>query len=256
MSAISSEAVADRVDRMAANLEASLSEMSRRMAASTEETKRLMAECSAETDRKLAANLAETRRLMAESSAETDRKLAAISAEADRRMAAHEASVAADNAELRRAVKEMTTEVGNHGNRLGQLMELVIIPGVRLQINALGHKFKHTDANKKVKVDGKILTELDVFLHNGTEAMVVEVKAVLTVKEVNEHVKRLKVLRQCEGRVTNINIKNKTLYGTVAALVIDAEAKKLALSKGLYVAEIMEYTDKLKIDSPKRMGRY
>ena len=201
-----------------------------------------LAASSAETDRKLAESLAETRHLMAASSAETDRKIAAS-----------EASIAASIAAIEHSVKNMTREFGSFGNRLGQLTELVVVPGIRLKMNALGHSFQYIAANKKVKAGGKIVAEVDVFLHNGAEAMAVEVKTMLFEEDVNEHVKRLKTLRRCEERM---NIKNKALYGAVVGLVVDPDAREIALSKGLYVVEIEEDLDSLAVECPRRKGRW
>ncbi|MDR0330188.1 MAG: hypothetical protein LBH93_00550 [Chitinispirillales bacterium] len=150
-------------------------------------------------------------------------------------------------------LKELRKESGGLGHKLGQLTELVVVPGIRPKMNSFGHKFRFISANKKVKAGGKVVAEMDAFLHNGVEAMAVEVKTTLTPEDVNKHVSRLKTLRKHEAAA---GLENKALYGAVVGLVVEKHARKLALEKGLYVVEIMDCPESLEVERPKRCGRW
>jgi hypothetical protein len=155
--------------------------------------------------------------------------------------------------DLAESQNELRKESGGLGHKLGQLTELVVVPGIRPKMNALGHNFRYIFANKRVKAGGKVVAEVDAFLHNGAEAMAVEVKTTLTAERVRAHVARLKTLREHESAV---GIQNKTLYGAVVGLIVEKHARALALKEGLYVVEIMDCPESLEVECPKQCGRW
>jgi hypothetical protein len=156
-------------------------------------------------------------------------------------------------ADLKRMLKEQQKESGGLGHKLGQLTELVVVPGIRPKMNALGHNFRYISANRKIKANGKVVAEIDAFLHNGVEAMAAEVKTTLTPEDVAKHVTRLKTLRKYESVA---GIQNKALYGAVVGLVVENHARKLALKEGLYVVEIMDCPESLEVECPERRRRW
>jgi hypothetical protein len=156
--------------------------------------------------------------------------------------------------ELSLTAKEVLSGFSSIGRRFGEIVELVVIPGLRRAINKSGHDFKRSTANKKfyyVGGDGQKweFTEVDLFLSNGTEAMAVEVKATLTAGYVNKQLLRLKRLRDFEKEA---KLQGKKLYGAVVGVYVDDDARKLALKNGLYVIDILEEEKKLNVEKPER----
>jgi len=246
--------------------------MSESMAASHAEAERIMAESRAEAERIMAESRAETKRSLAESEkriadyrAETDRiiaesekRIADYRAETERIIAKTRAEVAASDAKtderinrMSEKVEEVSAGIGTMGRKFGDLVEMVVIPGIRKEMNGYGHDFRRSYADKVIKSRKQQIAEVDLFLYNGTEAMAVEIKAGLTVDDVRKHVKRLRTLRKYEAES---NVIDKKLYGAMAGVYVEDNARELALKNGLYVLEILEEEKKLKTDAPKRCG--
>ena len=152
-------------------------------------------------------------------------------------------------AESQKIIEKLSDNVGNVGNRLGDIVELIVIPGVRKEINKLGHKFKRSYPNKKINGRKEQIAEIDLLLTNGTEAMVVEIKSSLSTNYVDAFLTKLKKLRKFE---VEANLQGKKLYGAMVGVYVDERARKLALKNGLYVIEILEEEKKLKTDKPTK----
>ena len=166
--------------------------------------------------------------------------------------------------ELIKQVKKMSKEVEDYVNssrndfsrinkRLGHLIEFIVAPGIRQDMEEFGHKFRYATANKVFRgiKDGRKsdLAEVDLFLSNGTKAMAVEVKTTLTLGWVKEHIDQLDTLRTFEKYT---KIQGKELLGAVAGVFINDDAREYAKKRGLYVIEILEDRKRLKIDKPSK----
>jgi len=242
-----------------------------------DELKAIVAETSktmAENHAKMEANHAKTEAAMAkshakmeaayakwaESHAKTEASIQELSAE-NRLLSAENRLLSAENrllsAEVREtsaAVRELNDTVGGMGGHLGEVIEFIVVPKIRPAINALGnHTFKEIVSKKIVSTvinDRKRkLTEMDVFLYSGTEAMAVEIKTCLQITDVDKHLERLQKLRDHEA---DAEIKGKTLFGAVVGAIVHDPIRAYALKKGLYVIEIREEENKLDIDKPDK----
>jgi hypothetical protein len=137
--------------------------------------------------------------------------------------------------------------IGYFGNSIGNIVELVLIPGIKKKMNDLGHNFNALSARKQFYgKDGKTYAEVDLLLENGEEVMVVEVKTQLSVKEVERQIKRLELLRKNESG----SLKGKIIYSAVAGLQIDKDAREKALGLGMYVVEMVEDTKSVNVIKP------
>lgn len=147
-------------------------------------------------------------------------------------------------------------QLGYFGRSLGEVSELLVVPGLCKKMNALGHGFTRMGPNKIYsRENGKTLTEVDLMLDNSEEAMAVEIKTDLSVKWVSKHLNRLELLRKNE----NVSgVKGKVLYGAVAGITIDEDARDLALEKGMYVVQLMDDDEKLEVMAPEEVhvGRW
>jgi len=151
---------------------------------------------------------------------------------------------------MREAYEQVNKQIGYLGRSLGEVVELMLVPGICGKMNAFGHDFTRIGPNKIInKVNKKTLTEIDLLLDNNDEAMAVEIKTDLSVKWVNRHLERLSLLRKHEA-ITGM--RGKTLYAAVAGISIDEDARDLALEKGMYVIDLIEDEDRLEVTAPKK----
>ena len=163
-----------------------------------------------------------------------------------------------DIKDLSEQVKKVTEEVsttGDLGRRFGEIVEFLVIPGLRRAINATHkHDFKRSVANKifhYIRRDGrqKRIAEIDLLLTNGSEMMAVEIKATLRRDNVSNHLERLKKMRKFAKET---GLENKRLYGAVVGIYIDDDACEFALKNGLYLINVLEEEEKLNVISPKK----
>ncbi|MDR2592165.1 MAG: hypothetical protein LBC59_05095 [Chitinispirillales bacterium] len=184
----------------------------------------------------LATSMAEMSKKMAETEAELSRKLADSNA------------IIAETSKRREEDREALDKwVGYFGNSIGNIVEMVLIPGIKKKINDFGHSFNSLSPRKQFyHANGKTYAEVDLFLENGEEVMVVEVKTQLSVKEVERQLKRLELLRKNEAG----SLKGKIIYSAVAGLQIEEDAQEMALGLGMYVVEMVEDTKSVNVIKP------
>ncbi|MDR1829187.1 MAG: hypothetical protein LBQ76_00280 [Candidatus Fibromonas sp.] len=157
---------------------------------------------------------------------------------------------------IEKRFKRLDEQLGYYGRSLGDVVELILVPGICEKMNACGHNFTKIGPNKILDRENKrTLTEIDLLLENGEESMAVEIKTDLSVKWVNKHLERLKLLRKHEN-ITGL--RGKTLYGAAAGISIDSEARDLALENGMYVIRMIEDEERLEVFVPPRgyIGRW
>jgi hypothetical protein len=243
-------------------------ETERSIAESRAETKRILAESQAETGRILADGRIETERILADGRIETERILAESRAKAEQSRRETERIVAESRTETERILAEsraetertmndlskkvarMADRVGGLGNRLGEIIELIVIPGVKEKMNALNYNFTMVTTRKEYsKKDSEDrLTEVDLLLENSHVVMAIEVKTRVDVDRVEHHLSRLKLLRD-NADITGM--AGKTMYAGIAGITIDDDARDFAIAKGMYLIEIQEDDDRVNIVSPE-----
>jgi len=189
--------------------------------------------------------------------AETSKTMAESHARMEARHAKTEAAIQELSAEFWKTyavVRDLSRNMGGINNSFGLLVEVVVIPKVRHDINAVGgHSFDRVLVDKKVSAfvagEKNTVGEIDMFLFGdaAAEAMIVEIKAQFGINQVKDRLERLRKFREYEEEA---EIKGKKLFGAIAGIYIDPKAKALALQNGLYVIEIREEEDKLDIAKP------
>jgi hypothetical protein len=229
--------VEEAIIQMSASLTRSIDEMTRRMAESKAETDAEVAKMKKEAEAEAAKRMKETEAELAKLRSET----AANVAEASRIY----------NSLMEKMRDDTDTKldkwIGYFGNSIGNIVELVLIPGIKKKMNDLGHNFNALSPRKQYySKDGKTYAEVDLLLENGEEVMVVEVKTQLSVKGVERQIKRLELLRKNEGG----NLKGRIIYSAVAGLQIDEDAREMALGLGMYVVEMVEDTKSVNVIKP------
>ncbi|MFP3090468.1 hypothetical protein LQZ21_09100 [Treponema sp. TIM-1] len=192
-----------------------------------------------ETDRKFQEN----ERLMHERSAEIERLMHERSAETDRRM---DERFAKTERLIQTLTEKTDRQLGELGNRFGELAEHLVTPNITEKFRALNYTFTKAAADVKfTDPQGKTLTEVDVWLENGEFALAVEVKSYLRIQDVKDHIKRMEILRKYadERRDT------RKLLGAVAGAIVKTPVRNYALEKGFYV--IQQSGDTVKIEAPE-----
>ncbi|MDR2375835.1 MAG: hypothetical protein LBD96_05280 [Treponema sp.] len=136
--------------------------------------------------------------------------------------------------ETDRRMQETNRQIGRLGSRIGDLIEHLTAANLPEQFRALGYEFTRISRNNKLKdMHNQTLAEVDILLENGDFAMVVEVKSLLTLADVKEHIKRMDILRQ----YADAHRDARKYISSVSGALIEDEAKEFALDKGIYVIE-------------------
>ncbi|MDR1885732.1 MAG: hypothetical protein LBQ56_05605 [Synergistaceae bacterium] len=148
--------------------------------------------------------------------------------------------------ELRESLRETSRIVGDLGNKFGELAEHLVLPNIEEKFNALGYSFARTGLNIRFRdKSGKILTEVDALLENGSFVMAVEVKAQPTEEHVKDHVQRMELLR----RYADEHGDGRKHIGAIAGAIMNEQVKRYAIKSGFYVIE--QSGDTVKIDAPE-----
>jgi hypothetical protein len=148
--------------------------------------------------------------------------------------------------ETGRAVKEASRIVGDLSNKLGIVVEHLVLANIKEKFNALGYEF--TKAGPSVLIEDfkkRIITQIDALLENGEFALAVEVKTQLNVSHVDEHVERMEKLR----RYADDRGDTRKFLGAVAGAIVAENVKVYALKKGFYV--IRQSGDTVTIENPQ-----
>ena len=189
-----------------------------------------------ETDRKFQ----ETDRKIQETSQqmkETDRQIQETSQqmkETDRQI--QETSHQMKDTDLRlketdRLVKAVGKQLGEHGNRLGEFVQEMVRPAVlrlfqqrQLPVHQVLPNITAYDDN------GQFRMEIDLLVINSDTAIAVECKSRLSQDDVNEHLNRLALFKDCFQQYGKF-----TILGAVAAMILPKDVGRYAYSKGLFV---------------------
>ena len=159
------------------------------------------------------------------------------------------------DAQMKKTDKQMKRtdkRMGFLSNRFGEMAEHLVKPGIYRRFNELGYHF--TDAaegNFTIRDEnGKIKAEIDLLLENDDTVMVVEVKATPKVKHIEEHIKRIEILRDHRRKRNERQnvIDNRKVEGAIAGAIFGVEEKKATVEAGLYVIE--QSGDTMKIEVP------
>ncbi|MDR1249821.1 MAG: hypothetical protein LBK63_11015, partial [Treponema sp.] len=174
-----------------------------------QETRELLSAASQETDRKFQ----ETRELLSAASLETDRKFQ----ETERLM--------------RESSEKLNRKMGELGNKLGSVVEHMIIPDIEKKFNEMGYTFENVSTNLKMKdSSGNTYAEVDIVLENGEYVMLIEVKTDLKTEHVKEHAQRMETIRKA-GR----KWPDKKLLGAVSAAIVENNVRDYAKKNGFFV---------------------
>jgi len=167
----------------------------------------------------------ETERLMKERSEETERLMKERAAETDR------------------IVKNLSRNLGELGNRLGEFVEHMVSPAVVRLFQARGIEVHEVHPGVEAKRGGEGV-EIDLLVVNDGTLVAVECKSKLTQEHVDEHLNRMEKLKRLLPLY-----KNHQALGAVAAMVMSDAVKEYALGHGLFV--LRQNGDSIEISNPE-----
>ncbi len=135
---------------------------------------------------------------------------------------------------LSKEVSNVSKNVGNLTDKWGKFVENFVVPGIPaaftdrgIKISRVIQRVKATDAK------GRILMEIDHLAVNTDCVILIEVKSTLKVKDVDDHIERIKKIRQ---KFTEYKYKND--YGAVAGVEVASSADDYAKQKGLFILTV------------------
>jgi hypothetical protein len=196
-----------------------------------------------ESDRKFREMSEETNKTIREMSEDSDRRFREMSEESERMSRETDRAIKEMSRESQKALQEAWRIVGNLGNKLGVVVEHLVLSNIKEKFNALGYGFYKTVLNMQVENKEKdIYAEVDAMLESGEYTLIIEVKTQLKVKDVDDHLDRLDKLR------LNEPYSACKFLGAVAGAIVADNVKKYALKKGFYV--IRQSGDTVTIENP------
>jgi hypothetical protein len=149
---------------------------------------------------------------------ETAQQIKELSKEADRRQE-----------ETSRQIKKLSKNIGGINSSLGKWAEAMI--SAKLWEKFTGQYGFTQGGPHKYWEEGRTVCQVDMLLENGDYAMPVEIKSTLTEEDVDEHLERIrKVREQLDKRGDK-----RRLVGAVAGMVMGENVCNYAQKKGLYV---------------------
>ena len=166
--------------------------------------------------------------------------------ETDRQMKETDRKFQESREELDRRMKETDRRIGELGNRFGELAEHLVAPSIMEKFNELHFTFENSSQNHEIcDAEGRCIAEIDLLLENGNTVMVVEVKAKPQQKDVDEHIKRIEILR----RRADTRNDTRKFQGAIAGAIMSESVRDYAHKTGFYVIE--QTGDTVKISIPE-----
>ena len=135
-----------------------------------------------------------------------------------------------------RQLEKMMKQLGGLGNSIGELIETLM--AARLWEKFSGYEFGFKQAQRRVMVyennTSWQLTEIDILLSDTKWVMAVEVKNEVKKPDVEDHLKRMKLIRDNPPA----EARGKRLLGAMAGGTVDPKARDFAYESCLFVLEL------------------
>lgn len=168
--------------------------------------------------------------------AESDRKAEKMRDELNEHFKETDKRIKETNRQLKETDKKLEKLIG----RWSLFVEGLVLPAAIRLFKERGIIINSLHEHVKVSHNGKEGMEIDILGVNGEYAVLIEVKSTLGVRDVNEHIKRVKKFREYFPEY-----KDRKVIGAVAGIILRENADKYAYKKGLFV--IAQRGDTVKI---------
>jgi len=149
--------------------------------------------------------------------------------------------------ETDRITKRNGRQMGYLHNRFGELAEHLVVPNIHKRFHEYGYFFSGIRPHGYAVGDenDKVIAEVDIMMENGNCIMAVEVKAKPHIKDIEHHIKRLKILREDRDKHGD----KRKIQGAIAGAIFGNEEKQATIEAGLFVIE--QSGDTVKINVPE-----
>ncbi len=138
-----------------------------------------------------------------------------------------------ENAEQQKKTDEQLQKTDEKLDKLignwGKFVEGLVLPATERLFKERGIIIKHLFQRAKAKKNGNNM-EIDILAVNGEYAVLIEAKSILSVADVNDHLKRMKEFKEYFN-----DYKDKKVLGAVAGVTIEKDVDKYAYKNGFFV---------------------
>ncbi|MDR0390873.1 MAG: YraN family protein, partial [Planctomycetaceae bacterium] len=149
--------------------------------------------------------------------------------------------------QMRRTDEQLKKQLGDLGNRFGEVEEYLVVPSIEDKFNELNYHFTAAVRNFKLMDENrKALAEIDIVLENDDFILCIEVKVKPTRSDVRNHIKRLKTAQRYYKKHRPKEMK---IIGAIAGTAFRDELRDFVIANGLYV--VVPSGNTFKIDVPK-----
>ena len=131
--------------------------------------------------------------------------------------------------ETNRQIKQLSKNLGDIGNRLGEFVEHMVLPTVVQLFHARGIEVHEVHSDVSAKRDGQGI-QVDRLVVNDDGLVAVECKSKMTHNYVDQHVERMGKLKRMLTAY-----RHHQAFGAVAAMVMPTDVIDYAQNQGFYV---------------------
>ncbi|MBF0179534.1 MAG: DUF3782 domain-containing protein [Magnetococcales bacterium] len=172
--------------------------------------------------------ISETDRLLHESDARSEKKIKEVSTLLDRLGS----RLGESDARSEKKIKEVSILLDRLGSRLGEFVEGMVAPACKTLFAQWGIPVHKVSRRVEADLPGGRHMEIDLFVVNTDAVSLVEIKSKLTVDDVREHMAHMGEFKEFFPEYAD-----KRAFGAVAAMVIEENVSRFAISQGLFVIE-------------------
>ncbi len=187
---------------------------------------------SQETDRQFKESNEQFRQLSQETKhqfKESNEQFRQLSLETDRRFKESNEQFRQLSRETDKKINKVSQDIGKLGGRWGEFVESMVRPAVLRLFQERGLIVHEVHRNLVAERNG-LSAEIDLLVTNDEHCVAVEVKSLLSVDDVRDHLARLEKFKALFPRYADVQ-----LMGAVASAVIYDDVSKYAYRQGLFV---------------------
>ena len=133
------------------------------------------------------------------------------------------------DARFKQTYDELRRLEGVFGIRWGRLLEALVAPAALGLFRERGIDIHSSHQRLKGQLNGRTM-ELDIVLENQYDSVIIEVKSLANVEDVNDLLDDLS-----QASIYFSRFENRHVYGAIAALEFAADADRYAYRQGLFV---------------------
>jgi hypothetical protein len=136
--------------------------------------------------------------------------------------------------QIRVSAERLGKQLVNLNHCFDEMVEYMVMPDLMRHFSEIGLVFNEAYPHAVINdEENNIQTKVDITLESDDKVMAVEVKPNPSTKDIEDHVKRMEMLRLH----ADLHRDKRRYLGTVAGMVFNKDEKQCALNNGFYVVE-------------------